>query len=134
MGSLKGVRIMKRLLLLGPMLAWGAAAGAQDNGSQDQCPSSALPVIERTDVATLEGNGENGAVIQIDVAAALPDGRSLTYAFSTQNGSITGDGARATWTVEGAGPFTATVEVSAPNYPCKAHAYFTYRMDQTDAE
>jgi hypothetical protein len=120
------------------MLSWGAAAAAQDSGgAADQCPSAALPVIERTDVATLERNSEesaDSAVIQIDVAASLANGHALTYAFSTQSGTITSDGARATWTVAGAGPFTASVEVSAADYPCKSHAYFTYLMDRPPAQ
>jgi hypothetical protein len=126
---------MKKLLILGTMLAWGAAAGAQDQEAlPDQCASAALPVIEQTNVATLERNGENSAVIQIDVAASLADGRALTYVYSAHSGTITGEGPRATWTVEGAGPFTASVEVSAGNDPCTSHAHFTYLMAQTSSE
>jgi len=124
---------MKRLLLLGTMLAWSAAAGAQDS-VPDQCPSAALPVIEQTDVATIEQNSETSAVIQIDVAAALPDGRALSYLYSAHSGTIVGEGPRATWTVEGAGPFTASVEVAAANDPCKSHAHFTYLMAPTPSE
>ncbi len=130
----KGVRIMKRLLLLGTMLICGSAAAAQDGAPADQCPSAALPVIERTDVATLERNSEDSAVIQIDVAASLPNGQALTYAFSAHSGTITSDGSRATWTVAGAGPFTASVEVTAANYPCTSHAHFTYLMDRPPSE
>jgi hypothetical protein len=120
---------MKKLLLLGTMLTWGAAAVAQD----DQCVPAALPVIEQTDVATLERNGDSGAVIQLDVAASLPDGHAPTFAFSAENGTITSDGPRATWTVSGAGPFTANVEVSSPE-GCKSYALFTYHMEQTASE
>ena len=125
---------MKRLLFLATMLTWGAAAGAQDPPDADQCPSSALPVIERTDVATLERNSDTSAVIQIDVAASLPDGRPLAYAFSAHSGTIVGEGPRATWTVEGVGPFTASVELSAADYPCKSYVHFTYLMDRPPSE
>jgi len=118
---------MKKLLLLGTLLSWGTAAAAQDS---DQCTSGTSPVIERTDVATLERTGDNEAVIQIDVAASLPDGRALTYVFAAPSGTITNDGPRATWTVEGAGPFEASVEVSAADYHCVSHAYFTYHMER----
>jgi len=125
---------MKKLLILGTMLGWAAAAGAQDSGAADQCPSAALPVIERTDVATLERDSEDNAVIQIDVAASLPNGQALAYAFSAHGGTIVSDGPRATWTVAGAGPFTASVEVSAADYPCASHAHFTYVMDRPPTE
>ena len=62
---------MKKLLLLGTMLTWGAAAVAQE----DQCLPTALPTIQRTDVSTVERNADsNSAVIQLDIAATLPGG------------------------------------------------------------
>jgi hypothetical protein len=122
---------MKKLLLLGTMLIWGGAAAAQDG---DQCLSSSLPAIQQTNVATVERNADSGsAVIQLDVAASLPGEGALTYAFSSADGTIAGDGSRATWTVAGAGPFSADVEVSSPD-GCKAHAHFTYHMEETASE
>src|SRR3954467_4001497 len=123
---------MKKLILLGMMLSWGAAAQAQDGPSgPGQCAVAALPVIEQTDVATLQ-RGDDGAsaVIQLDVSASRSDGPTLTYAFSSDDGAIAGDGARATWTVSGAGPFSADVAVSAPD-GCTSHSHFTYHMEQT---
>jgi hypothetical protein len=125
---------MKKLLLLGTMLTWGAAAGAQVSGGADQCPVAASPVIHQTDVATVERNNDsNSAVIQLDVAASLPGGGDPTYAFSAPDGSITSDGPRATWTVSGAGPFTANVQVTSPD-GCKSYAHFTYHMEQTASQ
>ena len=126
---------MKKFLLVGTMLIWGAAAGAQSGGGNaDQCLASALPAIQQTDVATVERNSDtNSAVIQIDVAATLPDGGGLTYSFSSTDGTITSDGSRATWTVTGAGPFTANVAVSSDN-GCKTYSHFTYHMEQTASE
>jgi hypothetical protein len=113
------------------MLMWGAAAAAQD---RDQCQPSSLPVIQQTDVATVERNGDsNSAVIQLDVAASLGSEGALTYAFSSPDGTITNDGSRATWTVEGAGPFSANVEVSSPE-GCRTQAHFTYHMEQTASQ
>jgi hypothetical protein len=124
---------MKKLLLLGPMLIWGAAAGAQ-TGNTDQCPASLSPAIQQTDVSTVERNADNdSAVIQLDVVASLPDGGAPDYAFSSGDGTITSDGARATWTVTGNGPFTANVAISAPN-GCKTYSHFTYHMEQTASQ
>jgi len=120
---------MKKLLLLGTMLTWSAAAVAQD----EQCQPSALPAIEQTDVSTIERNADsNSAVIQLDVAASLPGGGTPSYIFTAENGTITGDGGRATWTVAGAGPFTANVEVVSPA-GCRTYSHFTYHMEQTAA-
>jgi hypothetical protein len=123
---------MKKLLLLGTMLTWGAAAVAQEGGgATEQCTPAALPVIQQTDVSTVERNADsNSAVIELDVSASLPGGGDPTYVFSAANGSITSDGPRATWTVAGAGPFTANVEVSSPE-GCKSYSLFTYHMEQT---
>ena len=123
---------MKKLLLLGTMLTWGAAAVAQDGGgATDQCPPAALPVVQQTDVSTVERNADsNSAVIQLDVAASLPGGGAPSYVFSAENGTITSDGSRATWTVAGAGPFTANVEVASPD-GCKSYSLFTYHMEET---
>jgi hypothetical protein len=124
---------MKKLLLLGPMLAWSAAAAAQDNG--DQCPINAVPVISETNVSTVERNADTGnVVIQLDVAAAVPNGGSPGYAFTADQGTITSDGARATWTVSGAGPFSANVAVSSSGSSCRAYAHFTYHMEQTGTD
>jgi hypothetical protein len=122
---------MKKLLLLGTMLIWGGAAAAED---RDQCLSSSLPAIQQTDVVTVERNGDSGsAVIQLHVAASLPGDGALTYDFSSADGTIAGDGALATWTVAGAGPFSADVEVSSPE-GCKTRAHFTYHMEQTASQ
>jgi hypothetical protein len=122
---------MKKLLIFGPMLMWAGAAAAQDG---DQCQASSLPVIQQTDVATVERNADtNSAVIQLDVAASLGDGVALTYAFTSPDGTITNDGPRATWTVEGAGPFSADVQVSSPD-GCTTQAHFTYHMEQTASQ
>ena len=124
---------MKKLLLLGPMLAWGAAAAAQDSG--DQCQASAVPVIAETNVSTVERDPDAGtAVIQLDVSASIPDGRTPNYAFTADQGTITSDGARATWTVSGAGPFSANVAVSSPDNLCQSYSHFTYHMEQTGSE
>jgi hypothetical protein len=120
---------MKRLLLVS-VLAWSAAANAQDGQGSDQCTPEASPVIERVNVATATRPTETSAVVEIDLEAALPDGRALSYAFQPSSGSITSDGPHASWTVEGEGPFTATIEVSAADYPCKSYANLTYRMEE----
>jgi hypothetical protein len=129
----KKVSVMKKLLLLGPMLMWGVAAGAQD-GSTDQCVHALSPVVQQTDVSTVARDSDsNSAVIQLDVVASLPDGGAPNYAFSSGDGTITSDGSRATWTVTGDGPFSANVEVSGPN-GCKAYSRFTYHMEQTASQ
>jgi hypothetical protein len=129
----KKVSAMKKLLLLGPMLIWGAAAGAE-NGATDQCQPALSPVIQQTDVSTVERNSDaNSAVIQLDIVASLPDESAPNYAFSSADGTITSDGSRATWTVTGEGPFSANVVVTAPN-GCKAYSHFTYHMEQTASQ
>ncbi|MBV9882590.1 MAG: hypothetical protein JO276_06235 [Sphingomonadaceae bacterium] len=121
---------MKKLLLLGPMLAWGAAAAAQENG--DQCQASAVPVVAETNVSTVSRDADTGnVVIQLDVDASIPNGGSPSYAFTADQGTITSEGARATWTVSGTGPFSANVAVSSPDTSCRAYAHFTYHMEQT---
>jgi hypothetical protein len=119
---------MKKLLILGPMLMWGAAAAAQDG---DQCQPSSLPAIQQTDVATVERDGDsNSAVIQLDVDASGPSASALTYTFSSADGTLTSDGPRATWTVTGEGPFSADVQVSTPA-GCTSTSHFAYHMEQT---
>jgi|GEM_PF-2956589 len=121
---------MKRLLLLGSMLAWSAAANAQDSGASDQsCTPEASPLIERVNVATMSRPSATSAVVQIDLEAALPDGRPLSYAFNVASGSVTSDGPHASWTVEGDGPFEATIEVSAFGYPCRSYANLSYVLE-----
>jgi hypothetical protein len=125
---------MKKLLLLGTMLVWGGAAAAQTGEGGDQCPASVSPQIEQSDVSTVARDADaNSAVIQLDVVASLPGGGTPSYSFSSNDGSITGDGSRASWTVNGAGPFTANVVVSAPN-GCRSYSHFTYHMEQTDSQ
>jgi hypothetical protein len=116
------------------MLGWSAAAAAQDGtGSNDQCPAAALPAIGQTDVATLERNDDGSAVIELEVAATSTDGSALTYTFSSPDGTIVGDGSHATWTVSGAGPFSADVRVSNAA-GCTSAARFTYHMEQTASQ
>lgn len=125
---------MRKLLLVGLMMSWGAAAAAQDTGTSADSCTGALPVISETDVATVERNTDSGsAVIQLDVDAAVPGGGGLSYNFASPDGSLVSDGARATWTVSGAGPFTATVEVTSAG-GCKSYAQFTYNMEQTASQ
>jgi hypothetical protein len=125
---------MKKLLLLGTMMVWSGAAAAQYNGGPDQCPVSISPAIQQTDVSTVERNADaNSAVIQLDVVAELPDGGAPRYAFSSNDGTITGDGSRASWSVSGAGPFTANVEVTGSN-GCRSYSHFTYHMEQTASQ
>ena len=129
---------MKRLLLMGPMLAWGGAASAQnwDTDQQSQCSaaSQGAPFVERIDVATIDNPTPTTRVVQVDVAASRPDGRELTYQFHGLDGTMTSSGPRATWNVEGEGPFTATIEVSAPNYPCVSYVSVTYNVEAPAAE
>ena len=76
---------MKKLLLLGAMLTWGAAASAQTGGAADQCPSALAPAIQQTNVSTVERNADNdSAVIQLDIVASVPDG-APSYAFSSSD-------------------------------------------------
>ena len=126
---------MKKLLLVGPMLMWATAAAAQDGGTTDQCQPEASPAIAQTDVATVQRDATNGsAVIQLNVTASLPNGGAPTYTFSSSDGTITNDGATATWTVTGSGPFTADVAVTAPDTGCTSHAVFTYNMEQAASQ
>jgi len=117
---------MNKLILFGVMLACGGAANAQNS---DQCSPEDSPVIDRIDLATVDRPSANSAVLQVDVAASL-DGRTLHYSFHASDGSIHGDGSRATWNVEGDGPFEATIEVSSPGYPCVSHASVTFRPEE----
>jgi len=122
---------MKKLLLAGAMLISGGAAAAQTG---DQCPASISPTIEQTDVSTVERNADaNSAVIPLDVVASVPGDGVPHYSFSSNDGTISGDGSRASWTVSGAGPFTANVEVTGPN-GCRSYSHFTYHMEQTASE
>jgi hypothetical protein len=127
---------MKKLLLVGPMLMWAAAAAAQDGGgTTDQCPAEASPAIAQTDVATVQRDTDSGsAVIQLNVTASLPGGGAPNYVFSSSDGAIAGNGATATWTVTGAGPFTADVAVTAPDTGCTSHAVFTYHMEESASQ
>lgn len=131
----QGVPVMKRLFLFGAMLACSAAANAQDSGGSGQsCSPADSPFIERVNVATTSRPSETSAVVEIDLAASLPDGRPLTYTFNVASGSVTSDGSHAIWTVEGDGPFSATVEVSAADYPCRSHANLAYSLEDPDSE
>lgn len=122
---------MKKLLLVGTMLISGGAAAAQTG---DQCPLSESPQIEQSNVSTVERSADNtSAVIQLDVAADVQGSGSPSYSFSSNDGTITANGSRASWTVSGAGPFTANVEVTGPN-GCKSYSHFTYHMEQTGSE
>ena len=126
---------MKKLLLVGPMLMWAAAAAAQNGGTNDQCPVSASPAIAQTDVATVQRDTDSGtATIQLNVSASLPNGGAPTYVFSSNDGTINGNGATATWTVTGAGPFTANVAVTAPDTGCTSHAVFIYHMEESASQ
>ena len=121
---------MKKLLLLVPMLAWsGVAAAQQSEAEADQCTTATLPVIERVDISPVS-SGEDSAVLQVDIEASLPGGGSLNYDFRGQDGSISGNGSSASWSVSGSGPFNATVEVSAPGSACTAFAYLTYSASE----
>ena len=119
---------MKKLLLLVPMLAWsGVAAAQQSEAEADQCTPATLPVIERVDIGPAgEQPSETSTVLQVDISAGLPGGGSLNYDFRAQDGSISGSGSTASWTVSGSGSFDATVEVSSPGSACTAFAYLTY--------
>lgn len=122
---------MKKLILVGAMLACGATANAQNSGATDQtCSAETSPVIQRVDVATASRPTETSAVVEIDLDASLPDGRTLNYSFNVATGTVTSEGSHATWTVEGDGPFTATIEVSAYDYPCRSYANLTYRLEE----
>ena len=118
---------MKRLLILGTMLAWSACANAPS--SDQECTPEASPLIERVNVATMSRPSATSAVVQIDLEAALPDGRPLNYAFNVARGSVTSDGPHASWTVNGEGPITAEIVVSASGYPCRSYANLTYNME-----
>jgi hypothetical protein len=124
---------MKKLLLVGPMLMWAATAAAQ--GPTDQCSPEASPAIVQTDVATVQRDADTGtAVIQLSVNASVPGGGAPNYVFSSSDGTISGNGATATWTVTGAGPFTADVAVASPDTGCSSHAVFTYHMEESASQ
>ena len=123
---------MKKLFLTGLLLASSGAAYAQ-NGDQS-CPVESEPLIERVNVATMSRPSATSAVVQVDLEAALPDGRPLNYVFHPESGSIESDGSHAVWSVEGEGPFTATVEVSAADDPCKSYANLTYVLEDLNPD
>jgi hypothetical protein len=123
----EGVRKMKKLLLLAPMLAWSGVATAQQSEAEaDQCTDATRPVIERVDISAGEQPSETSTALQVDILASQPAGGSLNYDFHGQDGTILGSGSSASWTVTGAGPFNATVEVSTPGSACTSFAYLTY--------
>jgi hypothetical protein len=128
------MRNITKLLLSAAALAQAGAAAAQT--SQNSCPDDVeAPEISRTDVATVSRPTPTSAVVQIEVDAALSDGRPLTYSFSGGGGgALVSQGASATWTVEGAGTFTATIAVSAPSYPCSSFASVTFTVEPQAAD
>ena len=131
----EGVRKMKKLLLLVPLLAWsGVAAAQQSEAEADQCTAATLPRDRagRYRPAS-EQSSETSTVLNVDIQASLPGGGALNYDFRAQDGSLSDEGAHATWAVSGSGPFNATVEVSAPGSACTAFAYLTYAAGQGEA-
>jgi hypothetical protein len=119
---------MKKLFLAGAMLVWSGAAFAQDS----QCSSveQGAPDIERVDVSTIERTSDNSAVVQLDVVATTPNGAQPTYSFNGGGNPLANEGPRATWAVEGEGPFTATIEVRTPGSDCVSHADVTFTVEE----
>ena len=126
---------MKKLLILAPMLAWSGAAAAQQTESEaDQCNAANRPVIQRVDIAPAdEQPSETSTLLQISIEASRPDGASLSYDFRGDDGSISGNGSSASWTVSRSGAFEATVEVSGPGSACTAFAYLAYTAAEGEA-
>lgn len=124
---------MKKLLLVTPLLIWSATAGAQQvNGNADQCTPATTPVIERIDVSATDA-GESSAVLRVDVVATAPDGSALNYEFHGYDGSISSQGAAATWNVNGNGRVEGYVEVGASGYGCVSYGNFTYDLEHQSA-
>ena len=123
---------MKKLILTGLLLASSGAAFAQ-NGDQS-CPVEAEPLIERVNVATMSRPSATSAVVQVDLEAAAPGGGALSYNFHPDSGSIQSEGSHAVWTVDGEGPFTASVEVSSADSPCKSYANLTYVLEDLNPD
>ena len=111
----------------------GAAAGAaHDPGALAQ----ALGGVIRAQYGDRLSEADLAMVTrQIEVDAALSDGQPLTYSFSGGGGgSLVSEGASATWTVEGAGTFTANIAVSAQGYPCSSFASVTFTVEPQAAD
>jgi hypothetical protein len=131
----KGCVNMKKLLLLAPLLAWSGVATAQQSEAEaDQSTDATRPVIERVDISAGEQPSETTTLLQVAILASRPDGGSLNYDFRGQDGAISGNGSNASWTVTGAGPFNATVEVTVPGSACTAFAYLTYSAAEAGSD
>ena len=118
---------MKTLFLAGAMLAWSGTAFAQTS----ECSSSeeGAPSIQRIDVSTVERPSADSAVVQLDVVASTPTGAAPQYLFNGGGTPLANDGARATWTVQGSGPFTATISATTPGSNCVASADVTFTVE-----
>jgi hypothetical protein len=125
---------MKKLILTGLLLASSGAAFAQSGSNDQNCPVEAEPLISRVNVATMSRPSASSAVVQVDLEASSPGGGALSYNFQPDSGSIQSDGSHAVWTVDGEGPFTASVEVSAADSPCKSYANLTYVLEDLNPD
>ena len=92
------------------------------------------PIISRLSAMRVSQPTATSTLIELRVEAALPDGRTslpdgrpLTFAWSATSGRLgRWNAAVTTWTVDGQGPFTATIEVSAQAYGCTTFATISY--------
>lgn len=119
---------MKKLILATAMLAWSGAGYAQ--ASECSSTEEGAPAIERIDVSTIERPSEDSAVVQFDVVASTPTGATPNYSFNGNGTPLSSDGARATWTVNGAGPFTATISATTPGSNCVSNANVTFTVEE----
>ena len=91
-------------------------------------PPTGAVVVERLKLTRLSRPTPTSAVVRLDVTVARHHGKEPLYIYSTTGGRVVGDGPRVTWTVEGVGTYTITLEVSDRGSGCTTFTSATYTI------
>jgi len=91
-------------------------------------PPTGAAVVKRFKLTRLKRPTPTSAVVRVDATVDQPQGKELFYTFTVTSGRVIEDGPRATWTVEGVGTYTISLEVYDRGSGCVTFTSATYTI------
>lgn len=98
------------------------------SAADGKSPPPGAAVVQRFKLTRTKRPTPTSAVLRADATVTAPTGAELVYLYTTTGGRVAGDGPSTTWTLEGAGTWTISLEVYNRTSGCTTFTSATYTI------
>jgi hypothetical protein len=106
----------------------GYRCPSADSAGAKKSPPAGAVVVRSLKLTRLKRPTPTSAILRVDAAVTAPKDAEIFYTYSVTGGRTVGDGPRVTWTLDGAGTWTISLEVYNRSSHCTTFTSANYTI------